>query len=99
MDSQEGQWPRTVHAAVERLLTLLSDQGKQAVRDVSDEWDLDLFHFGLGMFVRNSFGLWQGNIELLNSCGGAGMHPDTASMVIIRALWERLREGEPERQP
>lgn len=50
------------------------------------ERDLINFHFGWGMSIRNELGLWQGNKELLRSCGSKKMHPDDASMVIIKAV-------------
>jgi hypothetical protein len=53
---------------------------------------------------RNEFGLWQENRALLLDCQKAKfegradvpeglifIHPDDASMLIIRALWGRLR--------
>jgi hypothetical protein len=46
----------------------------------------------LGQRIRNEFGLWAGNTELLSSCGSETMHPDHASRVILRALWEKLRK-------
>jgi hypothetical protein len=46
-------------------------------------------HFGLGVRIREDFGLWRGNRALLLSCGS--LDPDDASMAIIRALWARLR--------
>ena len=57
---------------------------------------------GLGQYIRNRFGLWKGNEELLRSCSEhaekvgrprLGQHPDDASATIIDALWERLSVG------
>jgi len=45
-------------------------------------------HFGLSMGIRNAW-LWQGNMPLKISCGK--LHPDDASGIITRALWEKLR--------
>jgi len=55
--------------------------------------DLILHHFGLEAYIRNEFGLWQGNRELLEACCGKGLgiHPDDASSVIIKALWKKLQ--------
>lgn len=70
------------------------------------EADLIDLHFGLGARIREEFGLWEGNDALMRECqkaraeGGCpgqpeGMpgdiDPDDASMLIIRALWLRLR--------
>jgi hypothetical protein len=53
--------------------------------------ELDMLHFGLGMTIRNECGLWDGNTDLLASCGSPDMHPESASDVIVRAVCERLR--------
>ncbi len=53
--------------------------------------DLVTLHFGLGLAIRNEFGLLAGNKSLLAACGSPDMHPDSASAVIIRTLWECLR--------
>ena len=50
-------------------------------------------HFGLGQWVRNNLGLWQGNPQLLAATGEG--HPDDASGVIIHAFWQRLRDDLP----
>src|SRR5262245_59535730 len=54
---------------------------------------LALLHFDLGMGIRNSFGLWAGNRELLEDCGHDD--PDIASAVILARLLERLRGPNP----
>lgn len=95
MSSRERAWggrPQTVDQAVDLLLTELNDEDKAAIRAMSKSDLIDL-HFSLGMHIRNAFGLWQGNEALLRSCRGAGgyIHPDDAGMVIIEALWRRLR--------
>ena len=94
IDSDDQDWPQTVDAAVDLLVGALSDQDKQRIRAMPKD-DLIQFHFGWGMSIRNAFGLWGGNSALMRSCaevsGRAFMHPDDASMVIIEAVWQRLR--------
>lgn len=87
------QWPTTVSEAVSALLTTIGDEVKDylASCDEADIWGL---HFTLGMWIRNNYGLWQGNKALLESC--RAFDPDGASMVIIRALWQALHQGKPE---
>lgn len=80
--------PRTLETAIEQLLAILSDPEKTRLRATS-EADLEQFHFTIGVTVRQQFGLWRGNLALRQSCGC--LHPDRASMAIIRATWERLR--------
>lgn len=84
-------WPKTVGEAVDILLRDLAPEVKEKIRTTSRK-DLIQFHFGLGMGIRNRFGLWQGNKDLAVSCGSVDIHPDSCSMKIIEALWEKLQQ-------
>ena len=88
---QESKWPRTVEEAVTRILAGMSDKDKALVKATAKE-DLIEFHHGWGTGIRNRFGLWSGNKELLADCHAK--EPDEASMVIIEAVWQKLQEGE-----
>jgi len=59
--------PRTVAEAVDRLALVLAQAEKEAIAGMA-EGDLTLLHFGLGMWIRNEFGLWQEDSELLADC-------------------------------
>lgn len=88
-------WPKSVDEAVTKIVGGLSEHDRRRVVSTEKE-DLILFHHGWGTGIRNSFGLWSGNLELLRSCGSQSMHPDEASMVIIEAVWKKLRaEADP----
>lgn len=86
--------PRSVAEAVDRLLATLSQEEKAEIAGTAEEDLVDL-HFGLGSRIREDFRLWHdGNRALLRDCQrveSKPIHPDDASMVIIRALWARLR--------
>ena len=84
--------PKTVKEAVKRLLSELSDRDKLAIQKSSEE-NLVVFHLGLGNYIRNEFGLWKDNEELLKDClpGAKEPKPDKASSVIIKALWKSLQ--------
>jgi hypothetical protein len=104
-DSETHQeLPKSVDEAIDRLLNDLSEDDKEYLRGVSDPSEL---HFSLGLQIRNVYGLWGDNTELLASCAKAsgheplivdskevyfGFHPDEASAVIIKALLERLKK-------
>ncbi len=92
MSKTKKKWPKTVDEAVERLMAEISEEDKKTLMN-TPERELIQYHFGLGMYIRNEFGLWQGNTDLLESCCGGGYYqePDEASSVIIKALWERLK--------
>lgn len=88
----EKESPKTLEEAVKVILSTMTDIEKELIRRSTEE-ELINFHFGLGADVRNKFGLWDDNYELLISCGE--LEPDAASMVIIKAVWEALQNEEP----
>ena len=85
------QLPRTVKATVVDLISALSEEDRATVRDTKKE-GLIKFHHGWGTGIRNHYGLWRGNEELIESACGKGCHPDDASMVIIEAVWTALQD-------
>ena len=98
-----NKWPKTVEEAVDQLVLTMSEEDKKALGNMPEK-NLFLYHFGLGMYIRNQFGLWGGTEELLKSCGsykypesayaefmGMMIEPDDASGEIIRALWKKLQ--------
>lgn len=87
--------PKSVDEAVAALKDKLSEANLEQISLMREE-DLIGLHFGLGTWIRNAFGLWGGNGELLASCGSADMHPDDASGIIIHALWKSLRDARPD---
>jgi hypothetical protein len=84
--------PKTLDEAVAHLLAVLPEADRAKVRATPED-DLIMLHHGWGTGIRNDFGLWGRNPELLRSCGG---HPDDAAMLIIRAVWQRLQDAEGE---
>ena len=84
----EDKYPRTLHGAVDALISQMTEEEKELIRGLDKE-DLIGFHVSAGPDIRNKFGLWKDNYELLISCGW--VHPDDASMVIIEAVWQSLR--------
>ena len=84
------QYPKTVEEAVNQLLSTMSTKDKELLKNTSEENLITNSHFEFGTYIRNKFGLWGRNKELLKSCGC--VHPDDASSVIIRMLWEKLHE-------
>ena len=88
--------PKTVKEAVDVLLEELSKEDLEMIKNKKKD-DLGDFHFSLGMYIRNEFGLWGENEDLFYDCFGAKKgecflgHPDMASDKIVDALWERLQ--------
>jgi hypothetical protein len=56
------------------------------------ESDMIQFHFGLGMWIRNNWGLWQGSVlgEYFNALGI--YHPDDISGIILDSYWHYLND-------
>ena len=61
------------------------------------ETELDSLHITLGRYIREKFGLWAGNISLMNSCRFVAkkqdVNEDAAAGIIIRELWKKLKES------
>ena len=87
--------PKTVDDAVKRLIANMPLKFKVDLSKM-DEGELINLHFTFGVFIRNQFGLWNENDDLLNDCrelsGVTFMHPDDAAAFIIEELWKRLRK-------
>jgi hypothetical protein len=87
--------PKTVDEAVVRMISNLDLKSKAKIANM----DLDNFTrvpFELDVYFKNAFGVWHGNKELLVDCRVTSGEPirdeDEASFVILKALWEKLRE-------
>ena len=80
--------PTTVGVAVRVLMQVVPDGEQRAIGRMSED-EMHELGLGLGMWIRNNFGLWQGNEALLADAGA--LDPDGASAVIIRTFWTRLR--------
>jgi len=93
--TKSSEPPRTVEQAVERITTDLSLKDKTTIANMA-EAELSTLHLNLGEYIRNEFGLWSGNQALIKSCcriaGSINVHQDEASSIIIRELWQQLRE-------
>ena len=71
---RKKNYPKTVPAAVEYCLKTLNVGTLKEVALLEDDAGT---HFGLGMWIRNSLGLWRGNRELVEAMGWC--HHDDAS--------------------
>jgi hypothetical protein len=88
--------PRTVEEAVDRLISELDlkDKLKIANMKIDDSVNFDV---NLHKYFKNVFDVWHGNKELLADCRFISKKPirdeNEAEFVIIKTLWERLRES------
>jgi hypothetical protein len=64
-------WPVDVQDAAEQVHKMLTVQQRARLRATPRERLVVEYHFGLGLWIRNEFGLWNGNTPLLESaCSG-----------------------------
>lgn len=88
------KFPWTVEQAIGRLVAEISLKDKTKIANMAEDKLVEL-NSSLGIYIRNEFRLW-GNDPLLNSCrslsGVDEMHPNFASLIIIRAFWRKLQE-------
>lgn len=86
--------PATIDEAVDRLMSEMKLRDKSRIAKMSDD-EACMLNISLGQYIRNRFGLWKGNDRLLKACcryaNDDNLHPDSASALIIKALWERLQ--------
>ena len=82
-------YPKTINEAVDILVHILPKEELDKIKSMSKD-DLTDLHFGLGQWIRNEFGLWDENYELMQDCGVK--HEDDASGVIIKALYDNLNK-------
>jgi hypothetical protein len=87
--------PKTIKESVKRLISELSLKDKTTIANTA-EVELSVLNTSIGEYIRNEFGLWTGNNDLMNSCRFFAkrdkLSEDEASSIIIRKLWKQLRE-------
>jgi hypothetical protein len=83
----QSEWPKTLDEAVNICLLTITPQEKELIKYTSED-RLIWFHFDWAVNMRNEFGMWEDNTDLLESCGAS--NPDDASMVIVDAVWKEL---------
>ena len=87
--------PRSVDEAVNRLISELPLRYAAKIAKMNGR-DLSALHGTIGPYIRENFGLWRGNDQLMESCRMFNdhdyLHIDSASMVIMEALWAQLKE-------
>ena len=100
--SKKSCWPETIKNATERIISQMSEEEKRTLRGTKKE-ELAKFNFGMGVYIRNKFGLVDGNDALMKACALTqygetynifyGDNPDGAAEVIIEAVWNELKSA------
>lgn len=89
-DSPSGVYiPENLEDALVELRRMLHPKLVEKIREGSEE-DLVMHHFGLGLWLRNNWGLW-GDSRLQQHFNDLGIfHPDDMSSIILHSLWRSL---------
>ena len=87
--------PKTIEDALNLLLSILDKETMETFASRSEK-ELKHFHCTAGALIRKEFKLTDGNDELIESCrkfsGQSDLDGKGASIVILEALWESLRQ-------
>ena len=88
------EMPKTVEEAIDLLMAKLSLREKTGIAKMGKR-DLGILNVTLGSYIRDEFGLLEGNDELLESCrilsGRDDLRMDAVPVIIIHLLWAGLR--------
>jgi hypothetical protein len=85
--------PATLSEALARLRQTLPPETIQEMRDGTED-DMRMYHMGLGLWIRNDWGLWARG-PLYQDLAALGLrHPDDMSAVILTCFWRELH-GKP----
>jgi len=85
----KGYMPKNLDECFVQLDAELGPAQIKKLKDGSEE-DLALYHLGLGMWMRNSWGLWS-NSQLARSFLGLDIHhSDDMSGIILTSYWRHL---------
>ena len=87
--------PQNINEAVERLISQLPLKDKTTMANMSPD-ELPNLYLSLGDYIMNNFDLLSGNHKLIESCrleaDGSFRHEEDAVAIIIKALWQKLRQ-------
>jgi hypothetical protein len=82
--------PVNLEEAVIQLTKILPDTTQQKILLMTENEFLGGSHFGLGMWIRNNWGLWRGG-ELAKEFNVKGIfHPDDMSGIILKCYYRQL---------
>ena len=88
---KEDYVPQNLYDALSHLKKLLKPEQIQEMKQGTEQ-DMIQYHFGLGMWMRNNWGLW-GNSKLRKWFISLGIHhPDDMSGIILNSLWRDLND-------
>lgn len=82
--------PKDLGEAILQLEKMHHDTTKQKILGMTEREFIGNSHFGLGMWMRNNWGLWKGG-ELAKHFNSIGIyHPDDMSGIILTSYYRHL---------
>ncbi|MBZ0217508.1 MAG: hypothetical protein K8F25_13195, partial [Fimbriimonadaceae bacterium] len=87
---ENRQFPTSIDEAADLLQLQITEDEKAEIVAIGDESDLARFHFSLGLYVRNHFGLWSEDSELMKKADWSEDADDISHQIIV-CLWQKLR--------
>lgn len=85
--AQEQRIPTTLAEAHEELERILSAEELGKIDAMPSEDDMALYHFSLGLNIRNGWGLWRGGPLAKHIAKLGFTHADDISEVILETFW------------
>jgi len=83
--------PKNLDEAVLQLEKIHHDTTKQNIIAMTEDQFVGNSHFGVGMWIRNNWGLWRGG-ELAKYFNSIGIfHPDDMSGIILTSYYRQLK--------
>ena len=87
--------PKTVDEAVNQIISDMTLEERVRMANFDKE-ELRVINYSLSVFIRNQLFMKDINKELFESCrtfsGNKNLNENTAALVIIERLWEKLRK-------
>ena len=90
-NEQEVYVPKDLDDCFVQLKKLLEPEDVEKMKSGTED-DMIEYHFGLGMWMQNNWGLWSGS-RLAKWFNGHGIkHPDDMSGIILDSFWRHLNQ-------
>jgi hypothetical protein len=87
----ESYIPKDLDDCFVQMKKLLKPEDVEKMKSGTED-DMIQYHFGLGMWIRNNWGLWGGS-RLAKWFNGQGIyHPDDMSGIILDSFWRHLNQ-------
>jgi len=82
--------PDDIYECFEYLDVIFDDTAKYTFMTFPEEVSAANYHFGLGMWMRNNWGLWRNSLLKQSLIDSGYVHPDDMSSIILKAYHRKL---------